>query len=616
VRRSLLLLSLLAPLACEQSGRRSPDARDARLEWRFPDSGKRDRGRADIVPPGSDRCAGAATLLLTDHKVAVQGTTVGAGNEYGSAVRCGEATALAGPQRYYKLTLSELSTYRVTLKPDFDAALYLVSDCSANIINADCGSAGQSGDFTGPVAAGATATLTFAPPAGGDYLLAVDSASATSSGTFQLAVEEFTSAPNGTCTTAAPLALVNDSASVQGTTLGAKNEFGQQITCRLGLDFDGPQAYYSVALQANTWYRLSLAADFSASLVVFNSAAGCKPVNIEADCGGRTGTVLPLVPAGVSRATAFSPPVDGTYVIAVDSSAPSAAGQFTLDVVAFSPEASMICEAAPLLSFSKGKASAAGDTSRLLNDLGAHVSCGITPPLVAPQAYHRAALKKSTYRIALQPTFPAVLAVGSSCLTLPVDCGSGGLSGAVVAVAAGSTGSVLFTPPAAGSYVIAVDGTTVTGAGTYSLVVQEFTPPINGVCTAPLTLPLAASPAQELGDTGPLANDLSGVSCGLSQGPWPGPQAYYKVSLTKGVTYHVELAPEPTFDPALYAFPAATACATTAVNAACQGLASDTLGAGIKESLIIKPAASGDYILVVDSWSTSEVGAFTLSVSW
>jgi hypothetical protein len=611
------LLSLLAPLACEQSPRRPPDAADARREWRFPDSGTgRDRGRGDIVAWGSDRCAGASTLLLTDHKVTVQGTTVGASNEYGTGVRCGEATALAGPQRYYKLTLSESSVYRVTFKPDFDAVLYLVSDCSTNIINADCGSSGQSGDFTGPVAAGTTATLTFVPSAGGDYLLAVDSAGASATGTFQLTVEEFTSMANGICDAATPLPLVGGATSVQGTTLGAKNEFAKQITCRLGLDFDGPQVYYSVALQAKTWYRVSLATDFSASLYVFNSAAGCKPVNIEADCGGRTGTVLPLVPAGVTRATAFSPPVDGTYVVAVDSSSPGAAGRFTLSIEAFTPQAAMTCETAPPLAFIQGKASAAGDTSRLLNDLGAHVSCGGTPPLIAPQAYYRAALKKSTYRIALQPTFPAILAVGSSCLTLPVDCGSGGLSGAAVAVASGSTGSVLFTPPTAGSYVIAVDGTTVTGAGTYSLVVQQFAPPTNATCGAPLMLTLVASPTQQLGDTGPLTNDLSGVSCGLSQGPWPGPQAYYRLSLTQGVAYRVELTPEPTFDPALYDFPAATACTAAAVNAACQGLASDTVGAGVKEVLTITPAASGDYLLVVDSWSTSEVGTFSLSISW
>jgi hypothetical protein len=52
------------------------------------------------------------------------------------------------------------------------------------------------------------------------------------------------------------------------------------------------------------------------------------------------------------------------------------------------------------------------------------------------------------------------------------------------------------------------------------------------------------------------------------------------------------------------------------VNAACKGLASDNLGAGVTESLTISPATTADYLIVVDSWSPSEVGAFTLTISW
>jgi hypothetical protein len=113
-----------------------------------------------------------------------------------------------------------------------------------------------------------------------------------------------------------------------------------------------------------------------------------------------------------------------------------------------------------------------------------------------------------------------------------------------------------------------------------------------------------------------LKNDLAGVDCGSVQGPWLGPQAYYRVALQGGVTYVIELSPEPAFDAALYVFPAATLCETAAVNAACQGLSADVLGVGLKEKLTLTPSASLDYLIVVDSWSPSEVGSFVLTISF
>jgi hypothetical protein len=615
----LLLVTLpLIAVACDDTPPRPDFGRhDARLEWRFPDSGRLDFGATDIVPPGSDRCAGAAALTFVGNKISVKGTTAGAGNEYGTGVRCGETTPLVGPQRYYKLSLAEGNAYRILFKPDFAAVLYLASDCSANVINVDCGSGGATGEHSGPVQPGAEAVLYFSPRATGGYILGVDSAAANASGGFSLEIEEHTVAPNSTCASALAIPFIGGSATVQGSTLGSKNEFSQLIRCHLGVDFDGPQVYYAVDLTAGSWYRLTLAADFAASLYAFDKAANCKAENIETDCSGRTGTVLPLVPKGGSRATAFSPLTTGTFVVAVDSSQPAAAGQFTLSIESFSPPEGMTCATATPLSLDEGKATANGDTSRLLNDLGAHVSCSAaTAPLIAPQAYFVAALKKTTYQVALKPSFPAVLAVGSSCLTLPVDCTSGGLTGTTLNVLAGTTGSLLFTPAAAGTYVIAVDGTSVNAAGPFSLVVQQYSPPTNGSCTQPKALALVQSPVQEVASTGPLANDLAGVSCGLSAGPWPGPQAYFRASLKAGKTYKVELTPEPTFDPSLYALSAATACTATAVNAACAGLASDKLGAGVSESLTLSPSVDQDYVIVVDSWSPSEVGTFTLTISW
>jgi hypothetical protein len=586
---------------------------DFRLpDWRFPDGGP--VVIPDLTTPGSDRCAGAEPLLFSEGKGTVKGTTFGASNEYGDAVRCGEAASLAGPQRYYALSLKAGLTYRLSLRSEFSSVLYLFSDCSANIINTDCGSAGASGAYSGPIPAGGSGTLVFTAKATGTYDVAVDSVSPNALGVFELSVEEFNSPSYARCVAALPVEL--SEGNFQGSTLGATNEFGQQITCHLGVDFDGPQVYYSVELQGGAWYRLELEPDFPASLYVTSSLGGCNPANIEVDCGGLTGTVLPSVAAGGKAATAFSPPSSGTYLVVVDSTDPLAGGDFLLHIEAFVPPENMICAAALPLALFDGEVVVKGNTSSLLNDVGAQMICGASPPLLAPQVYYYVELGEGSYRFVLQPSFAATLVLGSSCQTLPADCGSGGLSGAVLGVPSGTVGSLIFAPPIPGMYIVSVDGLSGEARGPFVLQIKRHLPAENGVCGKPEALSLASNPTLEVGNTGPLANDLSGVTCGSPQGPWAGPQAYYRLALEGGKVYTVELSPEATFDPALYAFAASTPCASAAVNVACKGMASDVVGMGQKETLTLAPALDGEVVLVVDSWSPSEVGEYSLSVSW
>ncbi len=591
------------------------DARldDLRPPFSFPEAG--DQRGPDMSVPTSDRCAGALTLTLTAGKATVSGTTAKASNEYGNAIRCGEQSALAGPQRYYKVPMTKGRTYRVELTPQFAAMFYLFTDCSKNIINTDCTSGGATGFYSGAAAAGATTSATFTAPATGSFRLAVDSAGATASGAFSLTVTELTAPTHGTCLAPKALTLVAGKVSFKGTTLGSKNENSKLVGCGLGVDFDGPQVYYSATLQAGTWYRFTLAPEFPASLYVFNKAGTCKAANIDADCGGISGTVLPLVSKGTTGATAFRPLSTGTYIVAVDALDPKSWGDFGLTIESFTPPGNMTCSKATALTLAGGKASVKGTTATLLNDLGAHVTCG-GPPLVAPQAYYTVTLDQKAYQLALEAPFAAVVAVGSSCLTMAADCGSSGLSGTFLKVVPKVTGTTLFTPLKAGTYTIAVDGTTQGAKGAFELWIQEYVKPTNGACAQPKALALIGSPVVELGSTGPLKNDLAGVACGTTLGPWTGPQAYYKVSLKSGRTYTVTLSPETSFDPALYAFEASTSCATAAVNTACKGQSSDKIGGGLQETLTLALSKDTEMVLVVDSWSPSEVGKFSLNISW
>jgi len=582
--------------------------------WTWPEAG--DLVAADTVKADSDRCVGAKELTFSAGKASYSGTTSGAVNEFGKAIRCGEIAAFTGPQRYHKVPMTRGRAYRISLTPQFAAVFYLFTDCSENIINVDCTSGGATGFLSQPVASGSTKTVLFKPKATGSYRVAVDSASISQAGSYTLTITEILPPPNQKCASAQAVTLgAGGMATIKGSTGGASNEFSKSIGCGLGVDFDGPQVYYSISLTKGTWYKLSLTPDFPAALYVANAQSKCKPSNLNTDCGSRAGTVLPLVSQGATLSTAFSPVVSGTYLLAVDSMDPLASGDFVLAVETFTPAPGMTCPKATPLTLNSGKASVKGSTGAFFNDLGAHVTCGAGAPLVGPQNYFSVKLQKKTYQVALKPTFAATLALGSQCLTLPADCGSGGLSGATLQVTPGTTGSLLFSPYTAGSYVVSVDSASSTAKGAFELLVQEYIKPTHGSCSSPKTISLSTSPAQEIGDTGPLSNDLKGVNCGGTVS-WSGPQAYYKVSLAAGKTYTVQLTPEATFDPAIYAFPATTACAATGLNTACKGQASDKVGAGVNEILTLSPPVATEMILVVDSWSPSEVGDFTLKVSW
>jgi hypothetical protein len=129
----------------------------------------------------------------------------------------------------------------------------------------------------------------------------------------------------------------------------------------------------------------------------------------------------------------------------------------------------------------------------------------------------------------------------------------------------------------------------------------------------PKPVPLLAGKAAISDDTTPAVDEHPKVHCGGSAGPWPGPQLYFKVSLLGSKSYRAVLAPAG-WDGALYAFPAATACTASAIDAGCVDLASDSPGGSGIETLMLTPGASADWILVVDSWRDLERGPFSLTV--
>jgi hypothetical protein len=153
----------------------------------------------ELDPAANSACAKAQLVTVAAGKVTtIRGDTTKATNEF-SGLKCGGSTALAGPQRYYKVNLSANTTYRINLSPEFTSFsgtgyLYVFSDaakCTEAGIEADC-AGGKSGDKLA-VASSKTGDLFFTPPVGGPYYIGIDSASAAAEGPFTLQINEHVS---------------------------------------------------------------------------------------------------------------------------------------------------------------------------------------------------------------------------------------------------------------------------------------------------------------------------------------------------------------------------------------------------------------------------------------
>ena len=142
-------------------------------------------------------------------------------------------------------------------------------------------------------------------------------------------------------------------------------------------------------------------------------------------------------------------------------------------------------------------------------------------------------------------------------------------------------------------------------------------PPANDTCAKAKALTFSAGKISEAGDTSKSANEFgTAITCG-GFSPYDGPQLYYKVKLTAGKLYSVQVTPGATFDPALYALPASSGCTSSGVSAGCKGQVTDVIGKGSSgvETLTLKPSLTEEWLLVVDAYTASEKGKFTLTVS-
>jgi hypothetical protein len=428
-----------------------------------------------------------------------------------------------------------------------------------------------------------------------------------------------------------------------GDNSNSVNEYANpSVNCGLGsyYDFDGGQVYYKVTLAANKKYKaLLLSPSADLGLYAFPASAACTQVGVEAGCTSPTPADPNNIYAADSQGSGgtevirIAPAAAGDWIIVVDSYTGSSSGRgpFTLTLTEFVAPTNTTCSNAKALTLAgtPKKAVETGDTGDSTDEF-ATVDCGNSAgPWPGPQLYYKLVLEGGKkYKVSLDAgstdsalyAFPTATACNATAINTACTSPASDPFNIWNDDTYGSGEVIFIAPPASPTTVtwtIVVDSYAATEKGVFTLTVEEFTPPTNGVCATPETIALTTSPVTKTGDTSNALNQFgTQIDCGSSF-QYDGNQLYYKVTLQNGKKYTFVLTPTGGWDPALYAF-TDTTCTVATINTQCTATIKDDYGS-VPETMEITPAGTTgttDYIIVVDSYTPSELGAFSLQISW
>jgi len=578
----------------------------------------------DMGPDGTgtvtnDKCSTPEVLTLVSGTVTKTGDTTNATNEFSTDVDCGE-TSFDGPQVYYKVSLTAAKTYKVTMTPTgWDGALYgflAATSCAGTDIDTAC-----TGHASDKIGSGAGETILLKPTANEDWIIAVDGWTSSASGPFTLQIEEVAAPTNDVCSSPKVLTFTGTSLTEAGDTTLALPEFGTNVDCG-SYSMDGNQLYYKVPLTAGKTYKASLTPDstWDGGLYAFVASTTCDYTAINTAC---TGYYADDYGNGKDEVVVVAPTTTEDWIFVVDSYYSSDAGSFTLTIEEVTQPVNSTCAAAEVVTFVSDKATITGDTTVAPNEYTTQIDCGGFTDYDGNQVYFKVTIPTGkALKMALTPKFSAYAIVfqAASCGTVAsinTDCGSSGATGGKYgSVSSGTTGSAVFNPTAGGDYIIAVDASSASSFGSFTGDLELITPPSNTVCSAPTVLTLASGTVSTTSDTTLATNEFgTDIECGTGYS-LDGPQLYFQVNLVATKSYTLTLTPDSGFDAALYAFPAATGCATgAAIETACASYGSDSAtGGGVETVSISSVSTTADWIIGVDSYTSSEYGGFTLKI--
>ena len=548
--------------------------------------------------PKNDTCAGASTLSFPTGKMSITetGTTLFATNKVSmTSTGCTKNTS-AGADMFYKINMVKGTLYKLKLAGSHNVAMYLFSDCAK--IASSCVKGADEWSYTAE-------EISFTPTATKAYYIAVDGRASTDKGAFTLTVDKFEKPANDTCTKATKLTLAGGKISTTGHTIGATNTVNMATTGCTKNDTEGPDVFYSVALSAGKKYRVTLtpASGYDAAVYMVSKCATAT-----SSCVGGADSSY----SGSAEKFDFAPTTSGTYTIGVDthyaSTSSYASGKFTLAVNEIVAPANDTCAKASPLAFTGTKAKVTGDTSFASNSINIPSTGCTSDDTEGPDMFYKVTLAAGkTYKITATPVSGYNLAVYVLSACSKTACVAG-----ADAAYSGSAEKLTYTAKTSGAHYIGIDtsyaASSSYASGKFTLEVEQWSPPKGDSCVNPVKMTFTGTSAKATGDTTKSTNAVSLTSSSCTSYSSPGPDAFFAVTLTAGKSYKVTLTPESTFDSMLYVFTSCNAPETSCVGG------DDNIGSGYAEKVTITPKTTGTYFIGVDSYSSSEVGKFTVEV--
>ncbi len=305
-------------------------------------------------PPANDACgAGVVALSLSGGSTSVAGSTLYALNNFSAT--CANAD---GPDVVYSFQLAAHSKVTATVTPDSTVAGYW----PVVTILSDCASLSSAAEMT--CGSGGPAVANDLPA--GTYYLVVDGAYSTAgSFTLNVAVQPWAAGPaNDSCGSVQALTLLNDSVSVDGSTLGALDQTGPAVVCA---DWTGKDVVYSLTT--------SDVRKITATVTPLNKADNYRPaVYLGSSCATWNANTLGACAKAASPTAEASATIPaaapGTWYVWVDSGGFSrSAGTFNLTVTAAPATALPNDRCDGAIALTKG-VPVSGDTTTATNDYG------------------------------------------------------------------------------------------------------------------------------------------------------------------------------------------------------------------------------------------------------
>ena len=554
---------------------------------------------SEFVAAKGDVCTKPLALTWAAGEAKASGDTTNATNtlKFSSSTGCTDSTA-KGPEVFYSINLTAGKAYKVTVTPasGYDVAAYAFSSCASPL--SSC-LGGSDAGYTGTAE-----TFTLKAKTTGPHIIAVDGSSSTSKGTFSISVKEFIPPSNDSCKTAKKIALTGGAATVKGSKAGATSELAKCGTTTLS----ATDLWYKFTPVTGTKYKITFTpAGGGGRFGVWDGSHSCVASAVETACG-KLGSKF--VTGGSSDSLTITGAGTDIYFVADGISSSYNIYDFTFTITALTKPPNDICTKVQNIKWVSGVATITGDNTAATNTVTMTSSNCTGKAVQGGDMFYNVALtagKNYEISVAPQSGFDVAVWVFKSCTKIAATC----VAGADKA-SSGSSESILFTPATSGTYGIGIGTKYTTGAsysqGSFTITVKEYVPPPDSCAKAAVLKFDSTGTAKVSGDTSKATDSVKLTSSGCTTYSSPGPDVFYKVTLTGGQSYTVTLTPESAFDSMLYVF---TDCSKP--EASCVG-GHDNLGSGNAETVKVSPKVTGTYLIGVDSYSSTEYGKFTLTV--